>query len=382
MYKRIVVPLDGFARVKRASDSHSFLFVLLLALALFLGGCGASSGPTQSPVPTSTPHRELTGTISELSLPVPRFLPGDITSGSDSNLWFTALAEKTPTGIVERITPQGAVKVFPLPSGSFSNSITSGPDGNLWIKEPGKIGRITTTGTISEFPLSSSTNVDTENWPATLYGGTLWGDITTGPDHAVWFTEPSLSTSEGGKIGRITTTGTISEFTISKIEPFGITPGSDGNIWFTAIDYSKFGGVIGRITPTGSIRLFPLPKGFFSLYIIPGPDGNLWFKEADLDGWNDKIGRITPTGTISEFPVPNPLCNVNGITAGPDNAIWFTEDTTNHNEQGKIGRVTLTGAISEFPLPTPSGGPASITVGPDDNLWFTEVLGNKIGHLI
>ncbi len=381
MFKRIIVSLDGFARVQHASWNRSFLFVLLLVLALFSGGCGAASGPAQSPLPTSTPHRELTGTISEFSLPDSRFLPGDIAASSDGNLWFTALAEKSPIGIVGRITPHGSVNVFPLPSGSFSNSITSGPDGNLWIKEPGKIGRITTTGTIREFPLSSSAQVDTTNWPATLYGGTLWGDITTGPDHALWFTEPPLSLTENGKIGRITTTGTISEFNTSKIHPYGITPGSDGNLWFTALDSSKFEGVIGRITPAGSIRLFPLPKGFFSFYIISGPDGNLWFKEADLDGWNDKIGRITPTGTISEFPVPDQLSNVNGITAGPDNAIWFTEDTTNHNENGKIGRITLTGSISEFPLPTPSGGPGGITVGFDGNLWFTEMLGHKIGCL-
>ena len=381
MFQRIVVPLDGFARVQRASGDHSFLFVLLVVLALFSGGCGAASGPAHGPLPTSTPPRELRGTISEFSLPDSRFLPGDITASPDGNLWFTALAEKTPTGTVGRFTPHGAVNVFPLPSGSFSHSITSGPDGNLWIKEPGKIARITTAGAIREFPLSSSSHVDTMNWPATLYGSTLWGDITTGPDHALWFTDPPLSLSQNGKIGRITTTGTISEFSTSKIQPYGITLGSDGNLWFTAVDYSKFGGVIGRITPTGTIRLFPLPEGFFSLYIISGPDGNLWFKEADLDGWNDKIGRITQTGTISEFPVPDRLSNVNGITVGPDNAIWFTEDTLNHTEKGKIGRITLTGAISEFPLPTPGGGPGGITVGPDGKLWFTEMLGNKIGRL-
>lgn len=373
------VLLDRLVLEKRVLGNQSILFVLVLAL--FLAGCGAASGPAQGPTPTSTPHGELTGTISEFPLTVPHFLPGDITAGSDGNLWFTALAEKTPAGIVERITPQGSVKVFQLPNGSFSNSITSGPDGNLWIKEPGKIGRITTTGTISEFSLSSSTRIDTENWPATLYGSTLWGDITTGPDHALWFTEPPASLNENGKIGRITTTGTITEYSTSKIYPFGITTGSDGNLWFTAIDYSKFGGVIGRITPTGSIRLFPLPKGFFSLYIVSGPDGNLWFTEADLDGWNDKIGRITLTGTISEFPVPDRLSNVNGITAGPDNAIWFTEDTSNHGEKGRIGRITLNGSMKEFPLPTSSGGPGGITVGPDSNLWFTEMLGNKIGCL-
>ncbi|MGO9948805.1 MAG: hypothetical protein ACLPWG_18375, partial [Steroidobacteraceae bacterium] len=39
---------------------------------------------------------------------------------------------------------------------SFPSGITAGPDGNVWFTETGtdKIGRITTNGVISEFPLS------------------------------------------------------------------------------------------------------------------------------------------------------------------------------------------------------------------------------------
>lgn len=87
-------------------------------------------------------------------------------------------------------------------------------------------------------------------------------------------------------------------------------------------------------------------------------------------------------GTISLFPVPNRLSTVNGITAGPDNALWFTEDTSNHAHDGKIGRITPKGKMSEFPVPNPSAGPGSITVGPDGKLWYTELLSNKIGRLV
>ncbi len=62
-----------------------------------------------------------------------------------------------------------------LPDPHFRpGAITVGPDGNLRFKEPGKIGRITLTGTISEFPLPTP-------------GGP--GGITVGPDGALWFTE-------------------------------------------------------------------------------------------------------------------------------------------------------------------------------------------------
>ncbi len=184
-----------------------FIVVLLLVLAGLFAGCSASSmtGPSQpsGSTPTSTPTQGLKRTISEFSLPDPHFHPGDITVGPDGNLWFTTLGTKPQTGTIGHITPAGIVSEFSLPFNSFSHSITAGPDGNLWFKEPGKIGRITPAGTISEFPLSSSSFVDTINWPATLYGSTGWGDITTGPDGALWFTEPTGTFTRDGKIGRI-----------------------------------------------------------------------------------------------------------------------------------------------------------------------------------
>src|SRR5215470_16841840 len=80
--------------------------------------------------------------------------------------------------------------------------------------------------------------------------------------------------------------------------------------------------------------------------------------------------------TITEFPLPTPGSGAGRISTGPDDNLWFTENTGN-----KIGRITPNGAISEFPLPTPGSGPTGIAAGPDDNLWFPEQLGNKIGRI-
>ena len=56
-----------------------------------------------------------------------------------------------------RAIPDGRrFREFAIPtSGSESQSIAAGPDGNLWFTEiyGNRIGRITTTGTITEFPL-------------------------------------------------------------------------------------------------------------------------------------------------------------------------------------------------------------------------------------
>ena len=77
---------------------------------------------------------------------------------------------------------------FPIPSSPYPYGITAGPDGNLWFTGyfGNKIGRVTTAGAITEFP---------------VYGHCPPGS-RRGPDGNLWFTEIS-----GNKIGRITTAG-------------------------------------------------------------------------------------------------------------------------------------------------------------------------------
>jgi streptogramin lyase len=128
---------------------------------------------------------------------------------------------------------------------------------------------------------------------------------------------------------------------------------------------------IGRITTAGMITEFPLPtvdgqpEG-----ITTGPDGALWFVESA----RDKIGRVTTAGSITEFPVPTSGSGLRRIVAGSDGALWFTENV------GNIGRITTVGVITEFPTPTRVGGPEGIAAGPDGALWFVEQYTNKIGR--
>lgn len=350
------------------------MFLSLLTLLGVLYGCGVSSvaGPTQPGESTtaSTPTRVLKGSMREIPLPT-NFSPSDITAGPDGNLWIAG-------NRIGRITPQGIIREYSLPSNSFAFKITTGPDGNLWFLEADKVGRITPEGTISEFQLPSRILA-----PDSCTPYTLCGDITSGPDHALWFTEPGTS-DQNGQIWRISTAGTISAFPMPdpQSHPTAITTDSDGNLWVVGFRGNNVPrGTIWRLTPLGTISAFATP-GMFPSAITAGSDGNLWFAAADMDGLNTQIGRITSSGTISEFPLPNRLSAVNGIIAGPDGTIWFTEDTDNHSQNGKIGRITSSGTISEFSLPTPRGGPAAIARGPDSTIWFLEANSHKIGHLV
>ena len=156
----------------------------------------------------------------------------------------------------------------------------------------------------------------------------------------------------------------ITEFAIpSGYNASRITKGPDGNLWFT----ENFGNKIGRITPSGTITEFPIPTpGSYPFGITTGADGNIWFAEE----LGNKIGRITPSGAISEFPIVGPGTGPVDITSGPDGNLWFTE-------QGQyFGRITTSGVITSFPIAAIGSG--LLTTGPDGNLWITDYYGNKV----
>jgi virginiamycin B lyase len=259
-----------------------------------------------------------------------------------------------------------AITEFQIPTAnSYPLRIAAGSDAALWFTDYGtaKIGRMTTSGSFSEFAVPTPYPVG----------------ITAGPDGALWFTETINSAS---KIARITTSGTFSEFATPTpaSHPWGITAGPDGALWFTEAGTTRGAGAkIGRITTAGGISEFAIPTpGGAPTEITAGPDGALWFTE--LEG--NKIGRITTAGSVSEFAIPSTCCDAGtsdprGITSGPDGALWFTEEGGN-----KIGRITTAGSISEFAIPTfQNTEPQVITAGPDGALWFTEEAGNKIGRI-
>ena len=85
-------------------------------------------------------------------------------------------------------------------------------------------------------------------------------DITLGPDGAMWFVERNVN-----KIGRITTTGSVTEFDIptARSEPYAITSGNDGALWF--VEKSRTANRIGRITVDGVISEFRIPIAGASL---------------------------------------------------------------------------------------------------------------------
>lgn len=66
-----------------------------------------------------------------------------------------------------------------------------------------------------------------------------------------------------------------------------------------------------------------------------------------------------------------------GITSGPDGALWFTNYGNN-----TIGRITTTGMVSNYATTNQSIlSPVGIAAGPGQAMWFTSFGNNTIGEV-
>lgn len=263
----------------------------------------------------------------------------------------------------------GTFTEYSIPSSNSQPfNITVGPDNNLWFTEgvtsptpAAKIGRVTTSGTFTEFAITSTAGPDS---------------IVAGPDGKMWFTEAETGHVGGTHIGRINTDGTgYVEFATKTKKDAGvryITPSPDGssNLWFT----EQLANKLGKITTAGVVTEFTMSMNSQPNGITGGPDGALWVAESGID----KIARVNLSGSITNEYSLTAASQPFSITSGPDGALWFTESGTAGN---KIGRITTAGVITEYSIPTASAGPRIISSGPDGALWFTEINGNNIGRI-
>ena len=134
------------------------------------------------------------------------------------------------------------------------------------------------------------------------------------------------------------------------------------------------GGKIGRITPQGVITEVAIPTpNSGPRALSAGSDGNIWFSEFNAG----KIGRMTLDGKVTEFDLPGANRGPGDITAGADGNMWFVELNGRADDRvvdgNRVGRITLAGVVTEFPMPSNTGSPVNIAVGPDRNIWLGPV---------
>jgi virginiamycin B lyase len=174
--------------------------------------------------------------------------------------------------------------------------------------------------------------------------------VTTGPDGALW-----LTLVHSGQISRIGPDDEVTTHTLDAAGcgpsvisgPFGIATGPDGALWFTEMTTDT----IGQIGDSDVTTEFALPvRGGFPSMITAGPDEALWFTLNQA-----RCRAVRPDRTI---------------VADPAGCCWFTEWAAN-----RIGHISPDGAFRHHDLPTPASEPHGITVALDGTVWTAQETG-------
>jgi virginiamycin B lyase len=86
-------------------------------------------------------------------------VPLGIASGPDATVWITS----GRTHMFFRVTADGAIQGLKAGPDTYPGFIVAGPDHSLWFTEPsGKIGRLTPPASITEFALPEPNEESTQ----------------------------------------------------------------------------------------------------------------------------------------------------------------------------------------------------------------------------
>lgn len=328
--------------------------VLLTALIAAAGAFGVEDARAQETLPGTVTEFALPVNPTSGSIPCSANIAG-IVVGPDGNIWFTEPATRK----IGKMTPEGVITEYATPStNTCPLDIIVGSDGNLWYAAgrlsttdgtvPGIIGRVTTQGVITEYSMG------THPIGSTSFGGVNYNGgrraLALGSDGNIWFPAMASTTSAAWRAGRITPNGTISYFSTTT-QPQGFAAGPDGNLWYVASTTR-----IGKLTTTGVNSEYTVTC-CTGTEIFTGPDGNLWSPSGG------SIVRISTAGTVlSSYSAPSN--NSSGALAA-DGTVWL-----NGIASGKLGNIDSQGQVKTLLLQTSSAFGYRMTVMSSGTVWL------------
>jgi virginiamycin B lyase len=272
----------------------------------------------------------------------PTDIPTAVATASDGAVWFTIEFSDAiglwRHGKLERLA-KGTQNQEPI-------GLAVAADGAAWYTDSTAqaIGRISRTGEISTFPLSTPV--------AKL------GRLAIAPDGAVWFAE-----STAYSITRLKD-GVLSRHPIDSVRggPYGVAVDAHGTVWATLQSANS----LLRIAPDGTMSEIDVPtRASAPTDIAVAAAETVWFLEFRAN----QIGRYAH-GQFTEFPLPgNEKAGLTGLAIAPDGAVWFGMLRTH-----SLGRLRH-GVMKIFPLPRADARPYSVAVDAAGNVWYTDISG-------
>jgi streptogramin lyase len=201
-----------------------------------------------------------------------------IAMGPNGNMWVIYNNEHTYDNnyqnYIQEYNTSGQVggASYTMPADTLFDGLTTGADGDAWATSIG--------GAIDELdvPSGEPDSIALVNAYSTV-GEDGLEDPVLGSDGNIWFVDFSANS-----IDSITPGGTITSYSVTS-DIGQLTAGPDGALWFT--EFQTSANAIGRITTSGSITTYTVPTpDSYPDYITAGPDDALWFGEAG------NVGRI------------------------------------------------------------------------------------------
>lgn len=217
--------------------------------------------------------------------------------GPDGDLWFAGIITENQNerSVLGHMDFEGGNVVGPPAYYDFDSEdfctrlsapcrMVSGPLNSLWLTggATGKMARATTSGVLTEFPVSASTI----NGIAPGSDGDLW--VTSSSANRLYEVNPSGIVLRSIRLG-----GTDSFY-----NPGPITPGPDGALYVLA----QGGNAISRVTTAGVETQFPIPAPNGTPYALAfGSNDLLYFTEY----FGRNLGQLDPaTGAILKSAIP------------------------------------------------------------------------------
>ncbi|HRK41013.1 MAG TPA: hypothetical protein PLN95_02945 [Candidatus Saccharibacteria bacterium] len=237
------------------------------------------------------------------------------------DLWFT----NANTSYIGVISPSGNVRSYKSSlNGSYFTPIAKGSDGRVWFAgNTQKIHAMSTNGKETTYTIPSQP--------------ILVESMVLGPDKNIWFT--TWNNNQQGIVGKITPSGTVTEYKLRNGYARGLTVGADGRVWFAT------GLGAGSISTSGNISYVDTYGGrSYSPWGIASAGKAIWLLGHD-GSEGSKLIRVGLDGTFKSYSSAS-TNNLFRVYSGPNNTAWFSDWTS-----GSIGRITESGKITRFAAP-------------------------------
>jgi virginiamycin B lyase len=274
------------------------LFIILASLPLAAVAGGSNYGITPGA------HPNLSGKVTEWSVPTPRFAR-DPAVAPDGSIYIAVMTGNK----IARFDPKTkAFREWDMPPGHRPHGLLVDRNGVVWTTGNGNgtIGRLDpASGKIQEFKTPSG-----GGGPHTL--------VITDDQSTIWFTLQG-----GNKVASLATkTGAIKEY-LSSGGPYGVSLDKAGHVWFCRMGDDK----MGRLDPkTGQMSEVDMGRGSRPRRVATAPDGMLW---VALYG-NGKLAKLDPAAmkVVKEYPLPGGDAGPYAVTVDGGGLVWVNEINT------------------------------------------------------